>query len=229
MTVSHPTREGTVILAFDVSNSMGADDLEPTRIEAAKRAARAFVEQQPSTIRIGVVAFGDGAVVVAAADQRHRRRARRDRPACRSAAARRSDRVSSPSLSAIAGKPLTIDEAALDSDVGEVDIGYFGSSAIVLLSDGENTRGPTRSTSPRSRRSPACTIHAIGIGTERGHGGRGRRLQRGHRARRGPADGDRRRSPTARTTQAADADGARRRSTSRIDLEFKTRDRSTPR
>src|SRR5687767_12114004 len=52
MNLTTPVREGTVILAFDVSNSMSADDLEPTRIEAAKTAARAFVEEQPSTIRI---------------------------------------------------------------------------------------------------------------------------------------------------------------------------------
>ena len=68
MSVALPQREGTVILAFDVSNSMRAKDLEPTRIEAAKAAARAFVEQQPSSIRIGVVAFGDSAVTVLQAD-----------------------------------------------------------------------------------------------------------------------------------------------------------------
>jgi Ca-activated chloride channel family protein len=53
-----------VILAFDVSNSMRAEDLEPTRIDAAKEGALAFVERQPKTIRIGVVAFGDSAVTV---------------------------------------------------------------------------------------------------------------------------------------------------------------------
>ena len=73
-----PEREGTVILAFDVSNSMRAKDLEPTRIEAAKAAATAFVEQQPDTIRIGVVAFGDGAVTVLQAEQREGGRDRRD-------------------------------------------------------------------------------------------------------------------------------------------------------
>jgi Ca-activated chloride channel family protein len=64
MSLALPQREGTVILAFDVSNSMRADDLEPNRIEAAKAAATAFAERQPSTIRVGVVAFGDSAVTV---------------------------------------------------------------------------------------------------------------------------------------------------------------------
>ena len=52
-----------MILAFDVSNSMRANDLKPTRMDAAKAAAHAFVEKQPSSIQIGVVAFSDGALV----------------------------------------------------------------------------------------------------------------------------------------------------------------------
>ena len=59
-----PRREGTVILAFDVSTSMKAKDLTPTRMAAAKQAARAFVADQPSSIKIGVVAFSDAGYVV---------------------------------------------------------------------------------------------------------------------------------------------------------------------
>ena len=62
--VSLPRVEGTVILAFDVSGSMAAEDLEPTRMEAAKAAARKFVERQPATVQIGVVAFSDGGFAV---------------------------------------------------------------------------------------------------------------------------------------------------------------------
>src|SRR5690349_4723289 len=57
--VSLPRAEGTVILAFDVSGSMAAEDLQPNRMEAAKVAAREFVERQPLSIQIGVVAFSD--------------------------------------------------------------------------------------------------------------------------------------------------------------------------
>ncbi|MCB0034632.1 MAG: VWA domain-containing protein, partial [Anaerolineales bacterium] len=63
MIIDLPRVEGTVILAFDVSSSMLATDLEPTRIEAAKAAAQLFVENQPSTINIGVVAFSNGGLV----------------------------------------------------------------------------------------------------------------------------------------------------------------------
>ncbi len=58
-TVSLPRLEGTIMLAFDVSGSMAADDLAPSRIEAAKAAALAFVERQPPSVRIGVVTFSD--------------------------------------------------------------------------------------------------------------------------------------------------------------------------
>jgi Ca-activated chloride channel family protein len=65
-TIDLPQRKGTVMLAFDVSSSMKAKDLEPTRMAAAKRAAKTFVGAQPSNIRIGVVAFSDSANVVQA-------------------------------------------------------------------------------------------------------------------------------------------------------------------
>jgi len=58
--VSLPRVEGTLILAFDASASMAATDVEPSRLEAAKEAARAFVERQPPGVLIGVVAFSDG-------------------------------------------------------------------------------------------------------------------------------------------------------------------------
>ena len=66
MVVSLPRAEGTVILAFDVSGSMAADDLKPSRMEAAKAAARDFVQRQPPTVQLGVVAFSDGGLAVQA-------------------------------------------------------------------------------------------------------------------------------------------------------------------
>src|SRR5574339_1253630 len=63
-TVSLPRLEGTVILTFDVSGSMAADDLKPNRMEAAKAAAREFVERQPEGVLIGLVAFSDGGLAV---------------------------------------------------------------------------------------------------------------------------------------------------------------------
>jgi Ca-activated chloride channel homolog len=162
-----PDREGTVILAFDVSNSMRAEDLEPTRMEAAKKAALAFVEQQPRTIKIGVVAFGDSALTVL-------------RPSnVKEDVVAAIERLSAgggtslgqglfTSLRAIAGKPLTLDQSALDSDTGSVDIGFFGSSAIVLLSDGENTSRPEPLDIAEVASTAGVQVHAIGVGTKQG-------------------------------------------------------------
>lgn len=162
-----PRREGTVVLAFDVSNSMRAEDLEPNRLDAAKAAARAFVKRQPSTIRVGVVAFGDGALVV------------REPTTTQADVIAAIDRLSPgggtslgqallTSLGAIAGGPLAIDGPDLESDSAEVDIGYFGSSTIVLLSDGENTSLPDPLSVAEVASVAGVAVHTVGIGTEDG-------------------------------------------------------------
>ncbi|MDQ6715763.1 MAG: VWA domain-containing protein, partial [Actinomycetota bacterium] len=61
--VAEPRREGTVILAFDVSTSMAAADVNPTRLDSAKAAAKAFVDKQPPTVKLGVVAFGGNGLI----------------------------------------------------------------------------------------------------------------------------------------------------------------------
>jgi Ca-activated chloride channel family protein len=64
MVMTSPSGEGTVVLLIDVSLSMAATDVPPTRLEAARAAALAFVKAQPQDVRIGVVAFGAHADVV---------------------------------------------------------------------------------------------------------------------------------------------------------------------
>ena len=62
--VELPRVEGTVVLVFDVSASMGAEDVKPTRMEAAKAAARDFVLSQPETVKIGIVSFSTSGFTV---------------------------------------------------------------------------------------------------------------------------------------------------------------------
>ncbi len=62
-TVSVKREEATVVLALDVSRSMKADDVEPTRLGAAQDAAKTFAENVPEKFRIGVVSFATRAVV----------------------------------------------------------------------------------------------------------------------------------------------------------------------
>ena len=62
--VTLPARHETIILAMDVSGSMRATDVAPSRIVAAQNAARAFIADQPASARIGVVSFAATASVV---------------------------------------------------------------------------------------------------------------------------------------------------------------------
>jgi Ca-activated chloride channel family protein len=64
-TISVPREEATVILAVDVSRSMTAADVHPTRLAAARSAARRFLDQLPESFRVGVVVFATRAQVTA--------------------------------------------------------------------------------------------------------------------------------------------------------------------
>jgi Ca-activated chloride channel family protein len=61
--VTVPREEATVVLAMDVSRSMKADDVEPTRLDAARGAAKAFLADVPEEYRVGVVSFATRAAV----------------------------------------------------------------------------------------------------------------------------------------------------------------------
>jgi len=62
--VTLPSQHETVILAMDVSGSMRATDVEPNRITAAQTAAKQFINDQPSSARIGIVTFAGSASLV---------------------------------------------------------------------------------------------------------------------------------------------------------------------
>jgi Ca-activated chloride channel family protein len=62
--VSLPSRVATVMLVMDVSGSMRASDVNPTRIAAAETAAKTYVNDQPHDVRIGIVAFAATAFLV---------------------------------------------------------------------------------------------------------------------------------------------------------------------
>ena len=77
--VTLPSQHETIIMAMDVSGSMRATDVKPSRIAAAQEAARAFVAEQPKTTRIGVVSFAATASGCAIADAQPRGHPRRHR------------------------------------------------------------------------------------------------------------------------------------------------------
>jgi Ca-activated chloride channel family protein len=62
--VSLPSHRATVMMAMDVSGSMRAADIKPTRIEASQKAAKEYIKDQPKDVVIGMVAFSSSAFVV---------------------------------------------------------------------------------------------------------------------------------------------------------------------
>ena len=64
MTLAAISDRATVVLVVDVSTSMNATDVAPTRLEAARRAISSFANRVPKRIRIGLVAFSDDPVVL---------------------------------------------------------------------------------------------------------------------------------------------------------------------
>lgn len=170
--VSVPRIEGTVILAFDISASMAADDLEPTRLEAAKAAARAFVERQPPTVRIGVVAFSEGGLAVQQPTYNQEEilaAIRRLNPA-------RGTSLGSgilASLSIIEARPEETNYYSNQTPAPTltptpVPAGVFMPSVIVLLSDGENTDQPDPLAVASSAADRGVRIYTIGIGSAAG-------------------------------------------------------------
>jgi Ca-activated chloride channel family protein len=166
-TVAEPRRQGTVVLAFDVSSSMAAKDVTPTRMEAAKAAARAFVERQPSTIRLAVVAFGQSGVISRQPTNDHAAvLAAIDRLAPQGGTA--LGRGIQTSLSAIAGKTVQLDAPNGSAEAKGQDIGYFGSAAVILLSDGENTDGPDPVQAAELASTAGVRIYPVGLGSPNG-------------------------------------------------------------
>jgi Ca-activated chloride channel family protein len=164
-----PRAAGTVILAMDVSGSMGADDASPTRLGAAQNTARAFIQAQPESVDIGVVAFENGALVTAAPSGDHQ---------AAIAAVNRLTVTGGTSLAAAilgALSAITGQTVFLDDDGSAPDIGYWPSATIVMLTDGEDQTGgqadddPARiSAAAGAAQQAGVSIHTLGVGTPQG-------------------------------------------------------------
>jgi Ca-activated chloride channel homolog len=167
-TVKTPRLQSTVIVAVDTSNSMGAKDVKPTRLGAAKLAARDFVRDQPSSVKIGVVAFGPSALIVQTPTFDHPTAMRAISDLSLGGGTSLANGILT-SLDALAGKTLKVNDKTLNQDNSKpVNIGYFGGTTIVLISDGENTSQINPVTMARLASSAGVRIQTIGVGSVAG-------------------------------------------------------------
>jgi Ca-activated chloride channel homolog len=117
-----PVRQAAIVLVTDHSGSMSADDVAPSRLAAAEKAADTFIDQLPKSAKVGVVAYSDTPDVVQAPSTDHSRA--RD------------------AIGAQTAQGATATGDALQAAIDLLRQGHSHiPSAIVLLSDGATTAG----------------------------------------------------------------------------------------
>ncbi|GIV78286.1 MAG: hypothetical protein KatS3mg050_2680 [Litorilinea sp.] len=171
--LSLPRLEGIVMLAFDVSGSMAADDLQPSRMEAARAAAIEFVERQPATVQIGVVAFSESGFTVqppttdraAVLATLHRLQPERGTSLASGILTALNTIFATPEPSGAVYSNLTPTPVPTPTPAPP---GSYRSAVIVLLTDGENTAPPDPLESAQIAADRGVRIYTIGIGSSAG-------------------------------------------------------------
>jgi Ca-activated chloride channel family protein len=172
-TVSLPRVQGTVILAFDVSGSMAADDLKPTRMEAAKTAVQDFIERQSPSVQIGVVAFSDSglSVQVPTNDQGELLAAIGRLNAQRGTSLANGILASLTTIEAGNGAPTNYysnQTPTPEPTPTPMPKGTYSSSVIILLTDGENNENPDPLEIAQTAADRGIRIYTVGIGSPAG-------------------------------------------------------------
>ncbi len=185
--VTLPSQRSLVILAMDVSGSMRAEDVEPNRLTAAQNAAKQFITEQPSTTRIGIVAFAGAAALVQTPTL--------NRDDLIQAIDRfRTFRGTAIGSGILVSLQTIFPEVAFDPRFNESDFGRDrdrqGSSldqpaqpafkpvppgsneyaTIILLTDGRATVGPDPIETARMAADRGVRVYTVGLGTAKGGG-----------------------------------------------------------
>ena len=169
-TVTVPSNQATIILAMDVSRSMCSTDIPPNRLEAAKKAALAFIAKQERGRLIGVVAFAGFAELVQ--PPTNNRALLEDainnlnparRTAIGSAILRSLDAISEIDSSVAPGDTGNIPEGSFTP----VPEGEYGPHIIVLLTDGASNAGPSPVSAATQASERGVRVYTIGFGTTR--------------------------------------------------------------
>jgi Ca-activated chloride channel family protein len=168
-----PRLEGIVILAFDVSGSMAAEDMTPTRMEAARSAAQEFIERQPATVQVGVVTFGESGFTVQPPTNDQgamlatigRLRPERGTSLAAGILAALNTIFATPAPSGAIYSNLTPTPTATPTPAPP---GSYTAAAVVLLTDGENTAPPDPIEAAQAAADRGVRIYTIGIGSAAG-------------------------------------------------------------
>lgn len=151
-TVAATVPNSAIMLACDVSGSMGSSDVAPTRLRAAERAALAFLAKVPAQVRVGVMIFNQDPEVLAL-------------PTTDRAADRRALSGWRPHGGTAIGSAVSLAVRLLGS-------GGSGHSrptaAIVLLSDGGSTSGENPLTAAREAKTRHIPVDTVALGTPGG-------------------------------------------------------------
>ena len=152
--------DATIVLAIDTSRSMAAQDVQPSRFAAAKRAALAFLDEVPGNYSVGIVSFSTSADPVLPPTT--------DREAAKTAL----DELRLGSGTAIGNAITRSVDLALDQRPGQQQktprprTGERSPAAVLLLSDGAQTAGDIRPAPPPS--APAGSgvpVSTVALGT----------------------------------------------------------------
>jgi Ca-activated chloride channel family protein len=180
--VSLPGREETVVLAMDVSASMQATDVEPTRFIAAQRAAREFVAGVPKNVRVAIVSFAGTAAIVQGPTLDHDQL---DQAIERLKLGPATNLYGGIALSLAAmfpqegielehftdakgSNPAPDGAASRRSGKDEAGSARRPSGAIVLLSDGQRTMGGDPLDAAQMAVARGVKVYTVGLGTPEG-------------------------------------------------------------
>jgi len=163
--IAGETRESTqlVVLAIDTSISMEAEDVSPSRVDAAREAAGAFLDAVPEGVAVGVVGFDGVARNLIS-------------PTTRIDAVRRviegSINHSGLGEGTAIGEAVFLGIEAIEASGSETDDEPATSDeavgTIVVLSDGETTMGRSNDEAATAARSAGIPVHTIAFGTDAG-------------------------------------------------------------
>ena len=171
--VTLPSQQRVIVLAIDVSLSMRAADVQPSRLAAAQEAARKFVQEQPPDVRIGIVSFaGTAALVQRPTNNREDLVAAIDRLQLdRQTAIGSGIVVSLATLFPDEGIDLAamvLDRRAPKRPVNPAPAASNPHAAIILLTDGRRTTGPDPVEAARMAADRGIRVFTVGFGTAAG-------------------------------------------------------------